>query len=93
MNAEQQLALERLPGDGPPDETDIGLRAYLTRLSDEHLAEYDSNWTDEQVMAWDGQFRNDGNLMLVCCERDIDIEEFRRVLHIHLQERRKLTPR
>jgi hypothetical protein len=93
MNAEQQLALERLPGDGPMDETDIGLRAYLTRLSDEHLAQYDPNWTDEQVMEWDGQFRSDGNLMLVCCERDIDMEEFRRVLTRHLEQRRKLAQR
>ena len=88
MNAEQQLELEHLPGDGPMDETDIGLRAYLTRLSDEHLAQYDPNWTDEQVIVeWDGQFRSDGNLMLVCCERDIDVEEFRRVLAIHLAQR------
>jgi hypothetical protein len=93
MNAEQQLALEHLPGDGPMDETDIGLRAYLTRLSDEHLAEYDPNWTDDQVTEWDGQFRSDGNLMLVCCERDIDVEEFRRVLAIHMEQRRKLAPR
>lgn len=91
MNAEQQLALEHLPGDQALDETDIGLRAYLTRLSDEHLAQYDPNWSDEQVMEWDGQFRSDGNLMLVCCERDIDVEEFRRVLEIHLEERRKLN--
>jgi hypothetical protein len=93
MNAEQQRALEHLPGDGPMDETDIGLRAYLTRLSDEHLANYDPGWTDEQVMDWDGQFREDGNLMLVCCERDIDVAEFRRVLAIHLEERRKLAAR
>ncbi len=93
MNAKQQLELEHLPGDGPMDETDIGLRAYLTRLSDEHLAQYDPNWTDEQVMEWDGQFRSDGNLMLVCCERDIDVEEFRRVLTIHLAQRRKLGHR
>jgi hypothetical protein len=91
MNADQQRALEHLPGDGPMDETDIGLRAYLTRLADEHLAKYDPNWTDEQVMEWDGQFRSDGNLMLVCCERDIDVEEFRRVLAIHVAQRRKLN--
>lgn len=91
MNAEQQLALEHLPGDQALDETDIGLRAYLTRLTDEHLAQYDPAWSDDQVMEWDGQFRSDGNLMLVCCERDIDVEEFRRVLEIHLEQRRKLT--
>lgn len=91
MNAEQQLTLEHLPGDGPPDETDIGLRAYLTRISDEKLAKYDPSWTDDQVMEWDGNFRDDGNLMLVCCERDIDVEEFRRVLAVHMQERQKMA--
>ena len=45
---------EHLPGDEPLDETDVSLRAYLSRISDEHLAHYDPAWTDEQVRAWDG---------------------------------------
>ena len=69
------------------DETDINLRAYLSRLSDEHLSEYDKTWTDEQVMTWDGNFRDDGNLMLVCCKRDVDMAEFRKVLQEHVQLR------
>jgi hypothetical protein len=79
---------EHLPGDGPLDETDLSLRAYLASLSDRHLAEYDPAWTDEQVQAWDGNFRSDGALMLVCCERDIDVSEYRRVLNEHLNYRR-----
>jgi hypothetical protein len=78
---------EHLPGDGPLDETDVSLRAYLARLSDEHLAHYDPAWIDEQVMQWDGNFRSDGELMLVCCERAVDVEEFRRVLERHLAYR------
>jgi len=35
-------------------------------------------------MEWDGNFRSDGALMLVCCERDVDVAEFRRVLEEHL---------
>jgi hypothetical protein len=31
-------------------------------------------------MEWDGNFRSDGALMLVCCERDVDVVEYRRVL-------------
>jgi hypothetical protein len=88
MNSTQQVDYEHLPGDGPLDETDVSLRAYLARLSDAHLAEYDPAWTDEQVMAWDGNFRSDGGLMLVCCERDVDVGEFRRVLEEHLRYRR-----
>jgi hypothetical protein len=79
---------EHFPGDKPLDETDVSLRAYLTRLSDEHLALYDPSWTDEQVEAWDGNFRSDGALMLVCCERDINVAEFRRALEEHLHFRR-----
>jgi hypothetical protein len=83
------IDLEHLPGDGPLDETDVSLRAYLARLSDKHIAAYDPNWSDEQVREWDGNFRSDGGLMLVCCERDVDVQEFRRVLEEHLRWRRK----
>jgi hypothetical protein len=79
---------EHLPGDKPLDETDVSLRAYLAGLSDEHLAQFDPGWSDEQVTAWDGNFRSDGALMLVCCERDIDVTDFRRALEEHLQYRR-----
>src|SRR6476620_9514610 len=78
---------EHLPGDGPLDETEVSLRAYLARLSNEHLALYDPSWTDEQVQAWDGNFRSDGALMLVCCERDIDIVDFRKAVEQHLRYR------
>src|SRR5260370_30997065 len=66
MNSSLQLDFERV-GAGRSDETDISLRAYVARLPEEHLAKYDRNWSDEQVMAWDGNFKNDGDLMLVCC--------------------------
>ena len=79
---------EHFPGDERLDETDVSLRAYLASLSDDHLARYDSRWTDEQVEAWDGNFRSDGALMLVCCERDVDVTEFRKALAEHLRFRR-----
>ena len=78
---------ERLPGDGRLDETDVSLRAYLASLSEEHLQQYDPSWTDDETIRWDGNFRSDGALMLVCCERDIDVAEFRRVLEQHLRQR------
>lgn len=79
--------LER-PNDGTvPDETDINFRAYLTRMSDEKLREYQHAWTDEQLMEWDGNFRSDGALMLVCCERDIEVDEYRRVLEEQIARR------
>ena len=85
MTTEDNL---EIPNDGTsPDETDINFRAYLTRVSDEKLREYDPTWSDEQLIEWDGNFRSDGALMLVCCERDIEVDEYRRVLEEHLHRR------
>ena len=82
-----ELELER-PADGSdPDETDISLRAYFRGFSDGRLREYDAAWSDEQLVAWDGNFRSDGALMLVCCERDVEIDEYRSVLEEHIQRR------
>ena len=74
------LAFERPSGDEPYDETDISLRAYVTRISEGKLREYEPSWSDERVIEWDWNFRHDGDLMLVCCERDVDVEEYRKVL-------------
>ncbi len=78
--------LER-PLNGPPDETDISLRAYFSRISDDRLREYDPAWSDEHLTEWDGNFRSDGALMLVCCERDIEIREYRTVLEEYISRR------
>jgi len=91
MTPEQELSFEQLPDDGPLDETDVALRAYFARLTDAHLEKYDPSWPDERVMEWDGNFRSDGVLMLTCCERDVDIQEYRSVLERHLRFRRALT--
>jgi len=85
MNAE--IDFENYPPDQPMDETDVSLRAYLSRLPVEKLAEYDPHWSDDRVIEWDGNFRSDGALMLVCCERDVEIDEYRRVLEEHLRGR------
>ena len=81
------IDLERPLDGSSPDETDINLRAYFTRFTDERLREYDPSWSDDQVMQWDGNFRSDGALMLVCCERDIEVGEYRAVLEEHIQRR------
>ena len=74
-----------------PDETDINLRAYFSRLSDDKLREYDPTWRDERLIEWDGNFRSDGALMLVCCERDVQIDEYRAVLEEHIRRRKVIT--
>ncbi len=87
MKEPKNVDYESVPESMAMDETDVSLRAYLAGLADDHLAAYDPSWTDEKVIAWDGNFRNDGTLMLVCCERDVDVDEFRRVLEEHLRYR------
>ena len=71
---------EILPAGMAMDETDVNLRSYFSRMSDEKLQEYNQRWGDEEVIAWDGNFRDDGILFLICSERDVNIEEYRRVL-------------
>ena len=71
---------EQEPSDKPMDETGYNFRAYLDRVDDSKMQQYRSDWTDEQVMDWDNNFRDDNVLMLFCCERDVDIQEYRETL-------------
>lgn len=79
---------ESFPPDAPRDETDISLRAYVSRIPDERLRQYRSDWSDEAVVAWDGNFRSDGCLMLVCCERDVEVGDFREMVERYIAFRR-----
>lgn len=78
---------EDAPYAHPPDETDVNLRAYFDAVPDEKQAEYSEGWSDEQVVAWDGNFRSDGMLMMVCCDRDVDVREYREVLAAYIEFR------
>ncbi len=71
---------EQDPGAQRLDETGVNLRAYFDRMQDDKMQQYSPSWSDGQVIEWDGNFRDDGNLMLLCCERDVDVEEYRRVI-------------
>src|SRR5438046_9090091 len=71
---------EQEPGDERLDETSVNLRAYFDRMPDEKMQQYRSDWTDEQTIEWDDNFREDGNLMLLCCEREVDVREDSMVL-------------
>ncbi|MGA3185544.1 MAG: hypothetical protein ABSF22_00410 [Bryobacteraceae bacterium] len=68
------------PEHGVHDETAINLRAYFDRMADHKMLEYDPSWTAEQIIEWDGNFTTDGNLLLGCSERDVEVEEYRRVM-------------
>jgi len=73
------------------DETSVNLRAYFDRMPHEKMEQYSSEWTDEQVIEWDDNFRDDGNLMLLCCEREVEIEEYRTVLQECIEYRTQKT--
>ena len=87
MPLDPNVDYEHLPPGNSWDETDVNLRHYICELPDETLAEYDSSWTDEQVIEWNDNFTDEGNLFLVCSEREVDVKEFRAVLEVHLQHR------
>jgi hypothetical protein len=70
-----------------PDETDVNLRAYFDSLSDDRVDQVDLDWSDSELREWDGNFRSDGSLMMVCCDRDVGIAEYRRVLAAFLRFR------
>lgn len=71
---------EQDPTDEAMDETSFNLRAYFDRMDDAKLREYRPEWSDERVMEWDGNFKSDGDLLLPCSERDVDVAEYRRVI-------------
>ena len=83
---------EQEPTTEPLDETDVNLRAYFDRMPDDKMQEYSLAWSDSQVIEWDGNFRDDGNLMLLCSERDVDVEEYRRVLDQCTRYRNRVRP-
>lgn len=83
---------EQDPTDERMDETGVNLRAYFDRMPDEKMQQYSSSWSDEQVLEWDENFRDDGNLMLMCSERDIDVGEYRKVLEEAIRYRDRVRP-
>lgn len=76
------MDFERAGQQPDDDETSVNLRAYFDRVDSAKLSEYDPTWTDEQVIQWDDNFKDDGALFLPCSERDVDIREYRRVLQL-----------
>ena len=83
---------EQDPTDERMDETGVNLRAYFDRMPDEKMQQYSSSWSDEQVLEWDENFRDDGNLMLMCSERDVDVGEYRKVLEEAIRYRDRVRP-
>lgn len=85
-NFEQEPTTEAL------DETGVNLRAYFDRVDDTKLQQYRSDWTDEQLIEWDGNFKDDGTLFILCCERDVEVDEYRQVLEQAIEYRNRVRP-
>ena len=83
---------EQEPSDRPMDETSVNLRAYFDRMPDEKMQQYSPTLTDEQLMEWDGNFKNDGDFMTFCSERDVDVDEYREVLQACIRYRDRVRP-
>ena len=83
---------EQEPTSAPMDETSVNLRAYFDRFDDEIIQQYSPAWTQAEVMEWDGNFRDDGELMLFCCEREVEVAEYRQVLEACLAYRKRVRP-
>ena len=83
---------EQEPWAEPPDETSVNLRAHFDRIPDDKMQQYRPEWTEQQVMDWDGDFTNEGTLLLACSERDVEIEEYRKVLEQAIEYRNRVRP-
>jgi len=61
-------------------------------MDDDKLQQYSPEWTDEQVIEWDGNFTSEGHLLLLCVMRDVEIDEYRRVIEQCIEYRNRLRP-
>jgi len=93
MPSEFPWNFEQEPWTDAHDEASINLRSYFDRIPDEKLTQYSPGWKDQQVIDWDGNFRDDGALFLPCSERDVEIEEYRQVLEECLRYRDLVRPK
>src|SRR4030088_2743608 len=83
---------EQEPFDELWDETSVNLRAYFDRMPDAKLLHYNPNFTDAELIAWDGNFKDDETLLLACSERDVDPDEYRRVIAQCIEYRNRVRP-
>ena len=74
------------------DETSVNLRAYFDRMADDKMQQYSPSWSNEQLIEWDGHFRDDENFMMLCSERDVDVIEYREVLEEAIRYRNRVRP-
>ena len=87
---ERKYFFELEPSTEPIDDTILNLRTYFDLMPDDKLGQYSKDWSDEVVMQWDDNFTEEGNLLLVCCFRDVEIDEYRKVLEQAIEYRQRV---
>jgi hypothetical protein len=70
---EPRWAFELEPKFELMSETGTNLCAYFDAMPDSKLKTWNPDFTDEEVMEWDGNFTTEGELLLPCSESD-DVE-------------------
>jgi hypothetical protein len=72
----------------PRTEAGVNLCAYFDAMPDAKLQTWRPDFTDDELMAWDGNFKSDGDLLLPCTEsEEVDTEMYRRYISMCIRYR------
>ncbi len=65
----------------PRTEAGINLCAYFDAMPDAKLRAYTPAMSDRELMVWDGNFKDDGDMLLPCTEsEEVDVGMYRRYI-------------
>lgn len=85
---EPRWAFELEPPFEEMSEAGINLCAYFDAMPDSKLRTWNPDFTDEELMAWDGEFCTDGHMLLPCCEsEEVEAEMYRRYIAENIKYR------
>ncbi|RYG37039.1 MAG: hypothetical protein EON93_04245 [Burkholderiales bacterium] len=62
-------------------EAGINLCAYFDGMADTKLKTWNASFTDEELVEWDGNFKDDGAMLLPCTEsEEVEPDMYRRYI-------------
>jgi hypothetical protein len=71
-------------------ETGVNLCAYFDAMPQAKMRTYRADFSDQELMAWDGNFTTDNELLLPCCESEVvDPAMYRRYIEACIGYREK----
>ena len=78
----------------PRSEAGINLCAYLDAMPDSKLKTWNPEFSDVELMEWDGNFKSDGEMLLPCTEsEEVDAEMYRRYIAACIRYRDRVRAR